>query len=66
VNGPAFLGAPEAPFTFADLAERTAALSGPDRMAVFAALPESLQREAWQHLRELMDYRADRDLEETR
>ena len=51
-------------FTFDELHARTPGLDGPTRMAVFYALPPLLQRQAWEDLRERMDWRAQRDHEE--
>jgi hypothetical protein len=53
-------------FTFAELHARTPGLDGPTRMAVFYALPPVLQRQAWEDLRERMDWCAQREHEEAR
>jgi hypothetical protein len=52
------------PFTFAELHARASGLDGPTRMAVFYALPAVLQRQAWDDLRERMDWCVQREFEE--
>jgi hypothetical protein len=61
VSAHAILGPGTRPFSVLELRERTPGLTGAERLEVFHALPDPLQREAWVSLREHFDHVAELD-----